>query len=461
MSLLYEFLVRRFSNDELYRLMRDVGGDELTSALPDYRYNPVATFAAAADERLRDRGYIDERLFDLLLAARPRVKPEIAAIAQAEGQSWAASGVVAQVPMAAPVVTSTAPVAAVQAAVAQPNGADLLAKQPIVVDITMSDTEARLDSSLDGREISGATRLGPLAAELKGRITRARSRPDDRALGGALGEALRDVLLQGDLSAAYGQVWGVASSSRTPLHLRLSLTGAWSQAPWELMVLPGGGKVFLGQQKQVWLTRRLATVFAPYRTDLPSQPRVLIAGAEASLGEPIDVEGELTALDAIWRERGVEPFVLRDTSRKRLEEALGDDPWTLLHFVGHGLTGAIMSAASVSITADDLCDLVAGGQVGRIYLSSCLGADPGRKVEGGLDYGWDSLAGRLLAQGCSDVVAFGAILEDGDGLRAAKAWHGALADGLGPVAATAAARYALRRSPALGFGFLQHFTTGS
>jgi len=449
MSALGDFLVQRFATDELFRLLWGLLGDRFVVKLPNYQNVSRAGFATEAELRMRDGGAIDEKLFDRLLDERPRFQAEIAEIAREEGRAWPRGGVVAA---AAPGATRPAPQASGAAAPA-------FAPVPVILDLILSLAEAVARVELKGGPVQDTVALSPASKTLTSRVSRLRKNPAQRALGESVGDALSELLLRDGVGRVYQQSLSAAANLERPLHVRLQLRGGWDVLPWELLRLPDEPRCFVAQQQQVWLTRELPPGSARPRPALPTRPRVLLAGANTSLARSISVEDELAALCGVWRAVGVEPVVLRDATWKRLRDMVGDQPWSLLHFAGHGAPGRLIMADGYQLQGREFADMVAGGLVGRVYLNACSAATPGKAAPRGRGFGWDSVATTMLGEGCTDAVAFGAPLDDEDGLRAAVPWHEAFASGQGPVQATARARFTLRTSEALGFGFLQHFTT--
>ncbi len=449
MSLLNDFLRDAFKPEELHRLLSQVGGRELVQGLPNYMLASRALYATAAEDALRSAGLVtDPALYEALLAARVRRKDEIVAIAQQEGAAWpiGAAPVAPVVPAADP--RRSAP----PAPPARP--------EPLVIELELSSGRASARANILGRAVQGDVTLEALAAPIQAHIEALRVNPAQSEPSLAVGRALRALLLRDGVANVYTQAYTAAAGQSRPLLLRLRLKDAWGQTPWELLMLPGDADVFLANQERVWLSRVLAPQIAIHGQSPPSPARVLLVTANTGLGRPLALDKERDSLLAVWREKDprAQVTVVENPTYESLADAIGDEPWTLAHFAGHGTSLGLLMANGTTLTAHELGRLL-GGQAAMVYLNVCHGSSPDSSRAAPTGYDWTSTATNLAAQGCQHVVAFGAPLHDRDGLGAAPIWHGAIAEGLSAEEATARARFHLRRSRANGFGFLQHFVT--
>ena len=176
-----------------------------------------------------------------------------------------------------------------------------------------------------------ATLAAPLAAASEGQVTRTitAATPEPEPTAGHLGETLADALLRKDVAELYR-----TASEAGPVRLRLNLTDApkLMAVPWELLRRNGHD---LAVQRGSTVNRELDTdaVTTPFSVG----GRIRMLGVIANPMGDLDVAEEQRLVESSLERSAdlIDCHWLTNCTYKMLQRAL-QDPWHILHFVGHG-----------------------------------------------------------------------------------------------------------------------------
>lgn len=328
--------------------------------------------------------------------------------------------------------------------------------EPLVVQLTVGRAQARATARIDGQLRSELEPLRGAEADFaRAMIDEALPRvgPDaPEALTRLLGATLGSLMLQRGIGGIWNAALQHARAFRLPVRLCLVSEGDTARYPWELMCDPASQGGYLALERDIQIVRVLSLSAPVRRLASPAPPRVLFATA----GLPPGVTSrEIETL----RRADVSLQVLEAATLPALLEALQAGPWSVLHLACHGKPGLLRLHDQAPLDAHTLAELVHGRVSDAVILNACWGARATRPSMPGAD--WSSVAGALLERGVPHVVGAVTPLLHADALALADAWHAAFLAHGDPVAATSAARRAVRdRHPHRpAFALIQHFTT--
>jgi hypothetical protein len=156
-----------------------------------------------------------------------------------------------------------------------------------------------------------------------------------------VGDVLFHALFQGQVRDLFLAIWSqhVQASDAGAVRLRLNIAEnaiELATLPWEMLHWQD---VFLGTQISTLVTRQLLNLSYGNIQSLAVQgvPRVLIV---IPGGSGLDTTAEETAITATLDKTGVPYDVLRDqVTLQRLDDALTDGDYAILHFIGHAKFG--------------------------------------------------------------------------------------------------------------------------
>lgn len=319
----------------------------------------------------------------------------------------------------------------------------------LALSLYLTPSELRLSGALDGqaREARGGAPTASLAPGLVRAGARAFARAPDETLGRLLGSALGELALQGAPGRLLAEARGAARARGERLDLYLHLDPTHAALPWELLRDPDPQGRFLAWEEDLGLVRALARPSLPPAPRAPRVPVLLVTS-----GLPSDiVQQEVARIGA----KGAAPRVILNASAADLNAALDEHPCAVLHLACHGEPGRLFLEGG-AIDGQGLAERVAGRVSVACVVNACLGARPGREDLPGQD--WTGVATALLDAGVPHVVALASPLRHADALAIASAWHRAYVETDAPIAASAAARRALRARGGMSFALLQHFS---
>jgi CHAT domain len=255
----------------------------------------------------------------------------------------------------------------------------------------------------------------------------------------SLGAGLFRTVFGGAVGGAYRTSAAVAAERGGNLQLVLRLTAPELAAlPWETLFDTETGR-YLSRREP--LIRRVPGGVAPELTAFSPPLRILGMVASPSGLQALDVGAEKSRLEAALREHlndgRVELTWLEDASWSGLHARLLQEPWHVLHFIGHGgydfdtdegvLALVGRDGRPDYVTANRLADLLDEAQPTPrlVVLNSCQsGAASTTDLFSGT-------AAALSSSGISAVVAMQFAISDDAALSFARGFYIALANGRG------------------------------
>lgn len=213
-------------------------------------------------------------------------------------------------------------------------------------------------------------------------------------------------------------------------------TGALADLPWELLC-DGETEDFLALSRRTSVVRYLDV-------PRPSQPipftpplRILAVGASPRGMQPLDLDEETRRLEELDRSStGVEVRFLPHASAGTVREALSEDTYNVLHFMGHGTFDRASGEGMLAFEGSDgSADLVSGKafatklrdlrSLGVVVLNACNTARAGH--QGGSPF--RGVATALVLGGVPAVVAMQRPISDRAAIGFSTAFYRHLAKG--------------------------------
>jgi hypothetical protein len=325
--------------------------------------------------------------------------------------------------------------------------------------LRLSGTQAQATLLLDGRTAadSGPQELGPPSPALQVGLSRLRTASADRLVLELMSEVLTTSLLRDRVRDVFTQ-----ARAHAPLLVRLQAAdvevthepSSWRSYPWELLRDPAPPhEPLFHDPRLLRIVRELPGVVRDPLPPAPPTGRLLLITASPPHLPPLAVQEEDRRIAALWGS-GVTRLDLPDL--RTLKEAL-ETTYDVVHLACHGDPGRLRLGEELD--AHILARLLKGRVTSTVWINACSGSAPGGEVRYA-SFGWDGVAGRLIAAGVPHVIAHAVPVHDQDAIDAAVAWHRSWRSTPDPCQATAAARDALRTSRRDAFGTLTHLARG-
>jgi hypothetical protein len=158
-----------------------------------------------------------------------------------------------------------------------------------------------------------------------------------------VGRTLFAALLTGEVAKRYAQARAGAQASKGKEGLRILLSYNANDPhlapvialPWELLAEPDGGE-FLAQALGSPVSRYPLIEGPPLRPRFGPALRILVVRSAPANLPALDLEGELRQIWASRTRPEIEIAVLDHPSLAELRRRLREEPWQILHFMGHG-----------------------------------------------------------------------------------------------------------------------------
>lgn len=267
----------------------------------------------------------------------------------------------------------------------------------------------------------------------------------------AMGQKLFESMFTGPVAGAYRASLGVAHERETGLQVVLRLTAKGLAAlPWETMYDPDIGAYVCRKEP---LVRHVAAPFTAELLAVQSPLRIL--GMVASpRGLPVlDVRAERQRLDDALRHHidagRVELVWLDDVSWAGVHDALLEESWHMLHFIGHGgydtetdegvLALVGLDGRADYVGASNLADLLdeAEPTPRLVVLNSCASGATGAEDL------FSGTAAALVRSGMHAVAAMQFAVSDGAAIAFARGLYTAIASGRAVDTAVRSGRIAM------------------
>lgn len=294
----------------------------------------------------------------------------------------------------------------------------------------------------------------PLDLDVTGLTERAerlagRANPPEEELK-ALGGALFQALMQGEILALFYQSLGVVRNSGHGLRLRLHLeTASLASLPWELIYTRREDFLSTNTSFSICRYRPVAQPVPRFSLELPLRVLVVVS-APADL-PPLSVDVEIGALEqalgAMRESRGVELTYQQDAQREAILGSLQRETVHVLHFIGHGTweegRGLVCLTDSRGlldgVDAEKFGEMLADSSTLRlVVLNACSTAYEGT------GRGFAGVASQLVERGVPAVIAMRKAVQDQAAITFARHLYGNLAGGEAVDAAMTRARQQLR-----------------
>ena len=214
-------------------------------------------------------------------------------------------------------------------------------------------------------------------------------------------------------------------------------TGALADLPWELLC-DGETEDFFALSRQTSLVRYLDVPRSSQPIPFTPPLRILAVGASPHGMQPLDLDEETRRLEELNRSSpGVEVRFLPHASAGTVREALSEDTYNVLHFMGHGTFDRASSEGMLAFEASDgSADLVSGKafatklrdlrSLGVVVLNACNTARSGH--QGGTSP-FQGVATALVLGGLPAVVAMQRPISDRAAIGFSTAFYRHLARG--------------------------------
>jgi CHAT domain-containing protein len=214
-------------------------------------------------------------------------------------------------------------------------------------------------------------------------------------------------------------------------------TGALADLPWELLC-DGETEDFFALSRQTSLVRYLDVPRSSQPIPFTPPLRILAVGASPHGMQPLDLDEETRRLEELNRSSpGVEVRFLPHASAGTVREALSEDTYNVLHFMGHGTFDRASGEGMLAFEAEDgSADLVSGKafatklrdlrSLGVVVLNACNTARAGH--QGGTNP-FRGVATALVLGGVPAVVAMQRPISDRAAIGFSTAFYRHLARG--------------------------------
>ncbi len=275
-----------------------------------------------------------------------------------------------------------------------------------------------------------------------------------------LGRQLFKALFDGRARQLYYESRGRVEERQHGLRIRLRIPSdtpelrRLSSLPWELVRSDGGD--FLTLSRDTPIVRHPAVLHPPGRPRAVRHLRVLAVMAEPEDQRPLALHREWEVLETIWQDH---PCVrldrLEGPTLDQLLEALDDESYDVLHFMGHGgfdrdqeewvLCLLDENGESDPIPASHLAEELADYRrdLRLVVLNACYTAR-------NLERGPAGVAMAMVSAGLTAVVAMQAVISDRAAVELSKGFYHRLAAGDPLERALAAARKRIHRHERTG-----------
>ncbi len=214
-------------------------------------------------------------------------------------------------------------------------------------------------------------------------------------------------------------------------------TGALADLPWELLC-DGETEDFFALSRQTSLVRYLDVPRSSQPIPFTPPLRILAIGASPHGMEPLDLDEETRRLEELNRSSpGIEVRFLPHASAGAVREALSEDTYNVLHFMGHGAFDRASGEGMLAFEAEDGSpDLVSGKafatklkdlrSLGVVVLNACNTARA--RHQGGANP-FRGVATALVLGGVPAVVAMQRPISDRAAIGFSTAFYRHLARG--------------------------------
>jgi len=236
-------------------------------------------------------------------------------------------------------------------------------------------------------------------------------------------------------------------------------TGALADLPWELLC-DGETEDFFALSRQTSLVRYLDVPRSSQPIPFTPPLRILAVGASPHGMQPLDLDEETRRLEELNRSSpGVEVRFLPHASAGTVREALSEDTYNVLHFMGHGTFDRASGEGMLAFeAADGSADLVSGKafatklrdlrSLGVVVLNACNTARAGHQVGASPFRG---VATALVLGGVPAVVAMQRPISDRAAIGFSTAFYRHLARGDSIDVALTEGRQAIHSAKPEGF----------
>jgi hypothetical protein len=235
-------------------------------------------------------------------------------------------------------------------------------------------------------------------------------------------------------------------------------TGALADLPWELLC-DGETEDFFALSRRTSLVRYLDVPRSSQPIPFTAPLRILAVGASPRGMQPLDLEEESRRLEELNRSSsGVEVQFLPHASAGTVREALSEDTYNVLHFMGHGTFDRASGEGMLAFEdSDGSADLVSGKgfatklrdlrSLGVVVLNACNTARAGH--HGGSPF--RGVATALVLGGVPAVVAMQRPISDRAAIGFSTAFYRHLARGDSIDVALTEGRQAIHSAKPDGF----------
>lgn len=281
-----------------------------------------------------------------------------------------------------------------------------------------------------------------------------------------IGMALYQSIFQGQVRTLLDKSLGqLEVSPNLGLRLKIKLdpsdeeTGALADLPWELLC-DGETEDFLALSRRTSVVRYLDVPRSSQPIPFTPPLRILAVGASPRGMQPLDLDEETRRLEELDRSSpSVEVRFLPHASAGTVREALSEDTYNVLHFMGHGTFDRASGEGMLVFEASDgSADLVSGKafatklrdlrSLGVVVLNACNTARAGH--QGGTSP-FRGVATALVLGGVPAVVAMQRPISDRAAIGFSTAFYRHLARGDSIDVALTEGRQAIHSAKPEGF----------
>ena len=266
-----------------------------------------------------------------------------------------------------------------------------------------------------------------------------------------MGQKLFESMFKGPVAGAYRASLGVARERETGLQVVLRLTAPGLAAlPWETLYDPEIGSYVCRKEP---LVRHVAAPFTAELLAVQSPLRILGMVASPRGLPALDVHAEQGTLHDALRHHidagRVELVWLDDVSWAGLHDALLEESWHMLHFIGHGGYDAQTDEGVLALVGlDGLADYVGASSLADlldeaeptprlVVLNSCASGATG------VEDLFSGTAAALVRSGIHAVAAMQFAVSDGAAIAFARGLYTAIASGRAVDTAVRSGRIAI------------------